>query len=176
MQDLVRIGVTDAGEEARIGQRALQSVILAGDARGKRSCVDGEDFQTARIERLERRLTQHAMQRCAALRTGLGERERAGREFEDRQRYPARRLGAAVLPAQSSRDHQMDDEEEFTLERNDDALAESAHRRRCDLRRPRSGHRGTQHERVEDSHPSNRCARMRAPARRGRPWRSGARA
>ena len=35
MQDLVRVGVADAAQDARVGERALERVIRRGDARGE---------------------------------------------------------------------------------------------------------------------------------------------
>ena len=48
VQDLVRVGVADAAEQARIGQRALERVVLAREARGERLEVGVERLRARR--------------------------------------------------------------------------------------------------------------------------------
>ena len=120
MQDLVGVGVADAGEEARIGERALEGVVLAFNRAGELRQIRFEDLDAARVHRLQRRLALHQMQRGAPLRAGLGERQRAVLELEERER--AARLLAG--PVQAAGDHQVQHEEELVLEPEDDALAE----------------------------------------------------
>src|SRR5437868_4652326 len=65
------------------------------------------------------------MQRCASFRSGLGQREDAGRELERREVIAAAGLGTLRLPMQPTGDHQMNDDEQFVIQLNRDALAES---------------------------------------------------
>jgi hypothetical protein len=77
MEDLVGVRVADAAEEMRIGQRALDGVILA------RQCLAG-------LIDLHRR---------ALLRARFGEEQRAMRELESRQDHP--RGDAGLLPGRA---------------------------------------------------------------------------
>ena len=86
VQDLVRIRVADAGEEARIGQRAFQRMVLAKqDVDANVFEIGVEDLDAPGIHRVERRLALNEMQRGAPLGAGLGESERAAVELEQRQ-------------------------------------------------------------------------------------------
>jgi len=123
VQDLVGVRVADAAEEARVGQRALDGVVLGDQPRGERVACRRHDVDAARVERSERFTPLDDMERCAPLLARLGERERAAGKGEERERVRRRRL-AALEPAQPSGDHEMDDDEEVAFERQHDALAE----------------------------------------------------
>ena len=62
MQDLVRIGVPHAAEEPRVGERALERVVLRGEPCAERREVHIEDLQPAHAERREALLTFDQMQ------------------------------------------------------------------------------------------------------------------
>src|SRR5947207_9597987 len=64
------------------------------------------------------------MNRCAPFRSGLGEHEIAGAEFENGETDFA---GRFYVPAETAGDHQMDDDEELVLELDHDPLADAAH-------------------------------------------------
>ncbi len=72
-------------------------------------------------------------------------------------------FGAGRLPPQPSGDHQVQDEEELALERDDDPLAESPHVE-DDLAFDLADrwHRGAQHERIAIRTRRSRCERMRS--------------
>ena len=99
-------------------------------ARAKRLEVDLEHLEAARVMLAERRLALDHVQRRPLLRAGLGERQRAVREIERRQRVAAGELGAAWLRAcrqcSAARDHEVQDEPQVVLEADRDALAEPA--------------------------------------------------
>ena len=86
VQDLVRVGVADAAEEARIGERALERVVLARAARAanaverRRRAPRGRRGSSARAPLSPR---DH-VQRRALLRAGLGEHQRAARRSRTR--------------------------------------------------------------------------------------------
>jgi hypothetical protein len=54
VQDLVGVGIADPGEEVRIGERALERVVLAFQTLGECGEIGGEDLDAARVEALER--------------------------------------------------------------------------------------------------------------------------
>ena len=82
--------------------------------------------EAAHVERGKRRRSADDVNGCTALGARLGHRQRAIRKSEQRQRDAARRLLVAREPAKASGDHQVDHDEEVVVERDDDALAESA--------------------------------------------------
>ena len=53
MEDLVRVGVADAAEDVRIGQRSLQRVALAGEGGSKLFERNVERLDAARIVRAD---------------------------------------------------------------------------------------------------------------------------
>src|SRR5436190_4136831 len=129
MQDLVRIRVADAREDVRVGQRALERVVLTGDGAAELLRVAGEGIDPARVERLKRRLTPQEVYRRALLRARLGQRQRARREVEGGETDLTRHLGAAGLPVKPSRNHQVDREVQIAFELEEDALAQAAQSR-----------------------------------------------
>ena len=122
--------------EMRIGERALERVVLArqrlAECRERRL----ERFDAAGIERRERRFAPHQLHRCALLRARFREEQRAVLELEHREhqlRSDARLL-ARLAPAQAPRDHQMEDEEEMFVPETRARCA-----CRCGARRARRG-------------------------------------
>ena len=113
VQDLVGVGVADAVEQLRIGEGALERVILARQRgartrRGRRSSTSRPPGSCCG----ERRLAAHEVQRRALLRAGLGKRQRAVGKAKRGQADLAGQLGAGRLPVQPARDHQVQDQEE----------------------------------------------------------------
>ena len=126
MQDLVRVRVADAAEDARVGQRALQRVVLGAQARGERRDVGAERLRgrPCRTARAPRAADQ--VQRRAPLGARFGQRERAVSKSSSASVMRPGGFCVARQPAEASGDHQVDDEEEVAVERDDDALAEAA--------------------------------------------------
>ena len=83
VQDLVGVGVADAAEEPRIGQRALERVVLARErrARTRRAWRRAARARRDRARASAARAAHH-VQRRALLRCRLGEQQRARREIE----------------------------------------------------------------------------------------------
>ena len=126
MQDLVRVGVADAAEDVRIGQRALERVVLAHERRAEVLQRRAEHLDPARVVLRERLLAAHHVHRRAPLRAFLGEEQRPVLEVERGQAAPAGQRRGSLAPAQPPGDHQVDHEEELALEADHDALAEPA--------------------------------------------------
>src|SRR6185295_19966188 len=66
-----------------------------------------EDLEATRVHRRERRLTLDQMDRCAPLRSGLGEDQRCVVEFERGERYAPRGFLVPFEPAQPPGDHEV---------------------------------------------------------------------
>ena len=114
VQDLVRIGVADAAEQMRIGERALERVALARQRLVKLLAGRLERLDTAGIERAQRRVAAYQLQRRPLLRARFGEEQRAVLEHERREQQlrPHPRLLAGLPPAEPTGDHQVDDQKE----------------------------------------------------------------
>ena len=109
----------------RIGERALERVVLAAQ-RWPRT-ARGLPSSTSRPPRSKSASAARPATRWSDARffgAGLGEDQRAVREVERGEADLARQLRAPRLPVQPAGDHQVEDEEEVVVEREDDALAE----------------------------------------------------
>src|SRR5712691_13375216 len=100
-------------------------MVLAFQAVGELLETGCEDVEAAGVHRRKRRLAPDDVERSAALGARFGEYERAARKFESGKRNPPRELRVFFEPAQPASDHEMQHEEELTLERDDDAFAHS---------------------------------------------------
>ena len=68
MKNLVGVGVADATEDVRIGQRALQRVIALGQPGTERCQIGIQDFEPLRIERSHRFGAANDVNGCLTLR------------------------------------------------------------------------------------------------------------
>ena len=131
MEDLVGVGVADAGEDARIGEGALEGAVLRDECVGELFGSEGEDVEAAGVECGERFFALHEMQGGAAFGSGFGESEGAVGEVEGGEVVAAAEGGAALFcveltPVETAGDHQVQDEEEVVIKGKHDALAEAA--------------------------------------------------
>jgi hypothetical protein len=126
VEDLVRVGVADPREEPRVGERPLQRVVLAPERRGERLRRRSDRVEAARVVLGERCLAPDDVERRALLRPRLRQEERAALEVERGEVDLAREPPAGLSPTEPSRDHQVQDEEQVALEREDDALSQAA--------------------------------------------------
>ena len=62
VQDLVRVGVADAAEQMRIGQRALERMVFALQALAERRQIGGGDLESAQVECGKRTFAVHDVQ------------------------------------------------------------------------------------------------------------------
>ena len=125
MEDLVGIGVADAAERVRIGERALERMALARERFGELRERDLQWLEAAAIVRAQRFLAAHDVDRGAPLRARLGEHERAVVEVERRQADLTRHFRAPRKPLEAPGDHEMNDKEELVAEREDNSLAQA---------------------------------------------------
>src|SRR6202030_3692363 len=86
VQDLVRVRVSDAAEQTRIGQRTLQGLILHLQSLGEVGQRAVADFESTHVELRKRVGTAHQVQRRATLRAGFSERDPSVPELENRER------------------------------------------------------------------------------------------
>ena len=135
MQDLVGVGVADAGEER--GSVSERLSVWFSRRSAAANCV-GRRGRAARGRRdRARRAPRAPRTRCSDARffdARLGQDQRPAREVERREPDLAGNLGAAPgFHFRRPGDHQVQDEEQIVLEHEDDALAEAlaCRRRAC---------------------------------------------
>src|SRR5207245_11690561 len=106
-EDLVRVGIPDAIEQARIGERALQGVGLAGERRVELLGAGAQHVESAAVVGGEGGRAADHVERGAWVRSRLRGEEGAAWEVE-RGEAVAPGNGRAVrggLPVQASGDH-----------------------------------------------------------------------
>ena len=83
---------------------------------------------SARVVIVKFRASLHQKERRLAFRSRFSEDERAIVEVHREQTYLARDFGTRLLPAETPRDHQMEDEEQLPFQFEDNPLAEPVQR------------------------------------------------
>src|SRR6516162_2535923 len=101
-------------------------MALADECVAKALEIGVENFQTARIVGAEAVLAANHVERRPLLRTRLGDEQRTLWEVERRESDLPDGFRAARSPAEPPGDHQMKNEKEIILEREDDPLAKAA--------------------------------------------------
>ena len=82
MQNLVRVGIADTAQHSRVSEGPLERAVLRHQCGLKRLEAAREDVYTSCVHRLQAFFAQHDVQRCAPLRSSLGQYQRAVREIE----------------------------------------------------------------------------------------------
>src|SRR5438874_1658697 len=111
MQDLIRIGVPNPGEEARVGQRPLESMVLTGQRRPEDRKLCAQHLQPPPFVRRQSRLALLKIQRRALLGRSLRIKQRPILKIERSQPYLAGDLRALLPPLKPPSDHKVDDDE-----------------------------------------------------------------
>src|SRR5205085_9009940 len=121
-----RIGVADPAEEARVGERAFQRVVLAHERLAEALERGLERFRPPAVHLAHRLFAAHEMDGGALLARYLGEHDGARVEIESGEPDLAWDLRSGVEPSQPSRDHEVHDEEEVAFQLEDESLADAA--------------------------------------------------
>src|SRR6202521_4976225 len=103
VQDLVGVGVADAGEDRRVGERPLQSMALVAKGGAEARQVGVQHLQAAGVQGGERRLALDQLQRRPFLAAGLGEQQGTAAEVEGRETVAPRDRRSRRPPAQAGR-------------------------------------------------------------------------
>ena len=128
MEDFVRIRVTDAAEQVRIGQSALQGVVVLPERTRERVASRLEDINPARIVPLECFRTADDEERRLTLRAGFSQDERSVTEVDGEETDLARNTCAGFLPSQTAGNHQMENEKQIAVQCKDDPLSQPVQR------------------------------------------------
>ena len=106
-ENFVGVGVANAGEEARVGERALEGVIGGSEAGGELFESGVQDFEAAGIELVEAGFALDDVERGAFFGAGFGPEQRAVRKIEGGEAARARDFDVASFPVKASGDHEM---------------------------------------------------------------------
>ena len=119
VEDLVGVGVADAGEDAGVGEGALEGAVLGGEGLLEGFGGEGEDVEAAGVEVGEGGFALDEVEGGAALGAGFGEDEGAVGEVEGGEVVAAAELGwrsrfavELASPVEAAGDHEVEDEEE----------------------------------------------------------------
>src|ERR1700722_2427018 len=125
MQDLIRISVADSAQHARIGERALERVVLRGQHGAKRIEIGGKDVDPSRVERRQVLFSSNDMERGSFLRSSFGENQRTVGKIERREILSAAKLRLTITPMQAAGNHQVQNEPKIAFHPNRDTLADA---------------------------------------------------
>ena len=123
MQDFVRVGVADSAEDVRIGQRSFQGVIVSLQRFRECRQIDLEHLDAPGIVLRQCLASANDMERRLTLTAGFGEQQRPVVEVEGEQSDLPRDPGSLRLPAETTRNHQVEDEVQLMVEREDHPFA-----------------------------------------------------
>src|SRR5260370_25017468 len=125
MQNFIRIRVANPTNQARIGKRSLECTVFERKRVAKRTEIAREDVDPSRVDGPQALLAGEDKQRCAVLRAGFGEHERAVGKIEGCQTVAARQLCRWLPPVQPACNHQVEHQPKIAFYSNRDALADS---------------------------------------------------
>src|SRR6266481_4632393 len=123
MQDLVRIGIADAADDAWIGKSPLERAVFGCKGGAKRIKIAREDIDSSGIDGTQTLFARDDIQRCSVLCTRFGKHERTAGKIESRQTPAARELRSWDLPVQPAGNHQVQHQPEIAFYSNRDSLA-----------------------------------------------------
>src|SRR5262245_33806565 len=102
MQNLIRIGVTDAADNSRIGECPLQGTVFGRECSTKGIEVAAEDIDSSRIQSLQIPFPGNHVQRCTMFRPGFRKHEGSTRKIEGCQTIASRELCTWRTPVQAT--------------------------------------------------------------------------
>jgi hypothetical protein len=130
VENLVGVGVADAGENARVGEGSFEGAVLCGECGAEAFEVGGEDvvfekFQASGVDVLEGFFVGEEVEGGSPLGTGFSEDEGAVGEVEGGEIVAAAEFGSDRAPVKAPRDHEVQDEPEAVVELDGDAFADA---------------------------------------------------
>src|SRR5262245_56237965 len=122
MQNFVRIGIPDAAEQTRIGERTLHGMVLPRESfrEGLKGRI--QNLESSAVKESQCTFALSHVKRCALVRSGFGEKQSSRRKIECGKAETRRDGGAMLFPLESPGDHQVDDEEQVTFKYEDNLL------------------------------------------------------
>src|ERR1700733_9709512 len=107
MQNLIRIGIANAAQNARISKSPLEGSVLDRERVAKSLEIAREHIDATGIDAAQPLLSLEKMQGRTAFGTRFRKNQRTMREVEGGQIVSPRQLRAGWPPVQSPRNHQM---------------------------------------------------------------------
>src|SRR5271157_4414091 len=109
----------------RVGQSALQGVVMPCQPGGKGLKAGSKNVHTARVAGSKGSAALDEVERGLFLGSGLGHYEASARKVKGCQVPFASQANTRLPPVKSSGDHQVNEEPELVLETDGDALADA---------------------------------------------------
>ena len=128
VEDLVGVGVADAGEDARIGEGSFEGAVFYGEGGAEAGEIGGEDVDSARVDVVCGGLVCEEMERGSAFGACFGEDEGPVGEVEGGEVIAASEFCAEGAPVEAAGDHEVQDEPDAVVELEDDAFADAMER------------------------------------------------
>jgi hypothetical protein len=125
VEDLVGVRVADAGEDAWVGEGALEGAVFDGEGGAESFDVGSEDFDSAGVYLFCGGFVGEEIKRGSALGAGFGKDEGAVGKVEGGEVVAASEFGAKRAPVEAAGNHEMEDEPEAIVELEDDSLADA---------------------------------------------------
>ena len=123
VEDLVGVGVADAGEDARVGEAPLEGAVFGAECGAEVFEGRGEDVDASGVDVFGGGFASEEMEGGTAFGAGFGEDEGALGEVECGEVVAAAEFGPEGTPVEATGDHKVQDEPEAIVEFNGDALA-----------------------------------------------------
>ena len=128
VEDLVGVGVADAGEDAGVGEGSLEGAVFCGEGGAEVFEGCGEDVEAAWIDFVGDGFVGKEMEGSSAFGAGFGEEEGARGEVEGGEVVSAAECRAGLFvegtPVEAAGDHEVKDEPDAVVEFEDDAFAD----------------------------------------------------
>ena len=122
VQDLIRVGIADTGEDVRVDEGSFEGMAMGAQGAIEVSECGGEDLEATGVERRKSAVAADDVQGSSPLAAGLGEQQRAGVEVEGGQPPATGKLGADLAPLETPGDHEVQDQVKIVVEGKDEPL------------------------------------------------------
>jgi hypothetical protein len=129
VEDLVGVGVADAGEDARVGEGSLEGTVFGDEGGAEVFEAGGEDVDSAGVDFSCGGFVWEEVEGGAAFGAGFGEDERPVGKVEGGEVVSAAECRAGLFvegaPVEAAGDHEVEDEPEAVVEFDGDAFADA---------------------------------------------------
>ena len=126
VENLVGVGVAAAGEDARVGEGALEGAIFPGEGQAEGFEAAVEDFQAAGVDFSQGGFRPEEEEGCAPFGASFRQLQRSGGEVKSGEGVAAGELGCGGTPVEAAGNHEVQDEPDVVFEAEGDALADAA--------------------------------------------------
>ena len=125
MEDLVGVGVADAGEDAWVGEGPLEGAVFGGECGAEVFEGHGEDVDASGVDVFGGDFVGEEVEGGPAFGAGFSEDEGAVGEVEGGEVVAAAEFSPNGTPVESAGDHEVEDEPEAVVEFDGDTFADA---------------------------------------------------